>query len=191
MNNVDHFVDEVYAELEKLYNKDKNLKKGLLGNEPLKTIFNHYSEWLANNLAISPKVAANAIYKDVINVGYLDFVNKKLKKGVQLKGEPNFNLIYGSIEEIDRLYKTLTQLQNQNPSRFNLIVSALEKVKEISDQVKPAKNIFGKTTNVAKQNILSFKMPRYATFETFMRMSDSQLKTYLKKLDKSIIPPMP
>jgi hypothetical protein len=150
MNNVDQFVDQVYEELERLYIKDKNIKKSLLGNEPIKKIFDNYDQWLANNISLSPKIAANAIYKDVISIGYIDFVNKKIKKGVQLKGEPSFNLIYGTQKEIDQGYKLLTALKNQNPNKYNLVVTALEKIKEISDQVKPAKNIFGKTTNVAK-----------------------------------------
>lgn len=192
MSNTDQFVDEVYAELERLYSKDKSIKKGLLGKEPMKTIFNNYSDWLATNLSMSPKVAANAIYKDVISIGYLDFMNKKLKRGVQLKGEPNYNLIYGTQQEIDQAYNTLRQLEQQNNPKFQLVTTALEKVKTISDQVKPAKNIFGKTTNVAKQQVQSFKMPRFSTLQTFLKMTDQQLKKYISQLDKSIQqPPTP
>jgi len=187
MNNTDQYVDAVYAELERLYGKDNNIKKGLLGNEPMKTIFNHYSEWLANNLALSPKVAANAIYKDVIKVGYFNFMNKGLKKGIQLKGEPGFNLIYGSQSEIDEAVKMLTQIKNQDQSRYNLILTALEKVKALSDQVKPAKNIFGgRTTNQAKSAVKSFKLPTYGTLETFLKMSNQQLGSYILQLNKSI-----
>lgn len=187
MSNVDQFVDAVYVELEKLYNKDKNIKKGLLGNEPMKTIFNQYSDWLANNLALSPKVAANAIYRDVARIGYFNFNDKQLKKGVQLKGESGFNLIYGTQEEIDRAYRILTEIKNKDQSRYGLIVTALEKVKQISDQVKPAKNLFGgRTTNVAKQTVKSFKLPRFGTLETFLNMSNQQLGSYVSQLDKSI-----
>lgn len=187
MNNTDQFVDAVYVELERLYGKDTNIKKGLLGNSPMQTIFNHYSEWLANNLALSPKVAANAIYNDVIKVGYFNFVNKELKKGVQLKGEPGFNLIYGAQPEIDKAIKILTQIKNQDQSKYNLMLVALEKVKELSDQVKPAKNIFGgRTTNQAKSAVKSFKLPTYGTFETFLKMSNQQLGSYILKLNKSI-----
>jgi hypothetical protein len=189
MSNTDQFVDAVYAELERLYEKDKNIKKGLLGQEPLKTIFTNYSDWLATNLAMSPKIAANAIYKDVIGIGYIDFMRRKLKRGVQLKNEPNYNFIYGTQQEIDQSYNLLRQLEQQNNQKFQLVTTALEKVKQISDQVKPAKNIFGKTTNVAKQQVQSFKMPRFATLETFLKMNDSQLKTYIKQLDKSIVAP--
>jgi hypothetical protein len=186
MNSTDQFVDAVYAELEKLYARDQNIQKGLLGNEPMKTIFNNYSDWLANNLALSPRVAANSIYKDVMGVQYRDFGNKKLVKGVQLPGERGFNLIYGSQPEINKGIQLMTQLKNQNPQRYNLILTALEKIKTVSDEVKPAKNIFGKTTNVAKQQADIVKMPRLGTLETFLKMNDAQLKNYLGQLNRAL-----
>lgn len=186
MSSTDQFVDDVYAELEKLYDKDKNIQKGLLGDEPMKIIFNNYSDWLANNLALTPRVAANAIYKDVIGVQYRDFGNKKLKKGVQLPGERGFNLIYGSQPEINKAIQIMTQLKNQNPNRYNLILNALEKIKTVSDEVKPAKNIFGKTTNVAKQQADVVKMPRLGTLETFLNLNDAQLKNYIGQLNRAL-----
>src|SRR5579859_4572408 len=115
MDNTNAFVDQVYLELVGLYGKDKNIKKQLLGREPIKKIFDIYSDWLAQNLALNPKVAANAIYKDVIRVGYLDFANRGLKRGVQLKGQSGFNLIYGTQKEIDAAAQTMNTLKAQNP----------------------------------------------------------------------------
>lgn len=186
MYNVDQFVDAVYDELEKLYTKDKNYQKRLLGNTPMKKIFDNYADWLAYNSGLSPKVAANAIYKDVIRVGYIDFVNKGLKKNVQLKGETGFSLIFGNAKEIDYGYKLMTDLKNKDQAKYNLVLTALEKVKQISDTVKPAKNIFGKTTNVAKQDIQQFKLPKLTTLQTFLKMNNNQLSQYIKQLDASI-----
>jgi hypothetical protein len=186
MSNTDQFVDEVYSELEKLYGKDQNMQKGLLGTSPMTTIFKYYSDWLANNLALSPRVAANAIYKDVIGVQYRDFENRKLKKGIQLPGERGFNFIYGSQPEIDKAIQIMTQLKNENPNKYNLILSALEKIKTVSDEVKPAKNIFGKTTNVAKQQTDIVKMPRLGTLETFLKLNDAQLKNYIGQLNRAL-----
>lgn len=186
MNSTDQFVDEVYSELEKLYEKDMNMQKGLLGSSPITMIFKYYSDWLANNLALSPKVAANAIYKDVIGVQYRDFQNKKLKKGVQLPGERGFNFIYGSQQEIDQAIRMMTELKNQNPNRYNLILNALEKIKTVSDEVKPAKNIFGKTTNISKQQADIVKMPRLGTLESFFKLNDAQLKKYIAQLNNAL-----
>lgn len=187
MSNVDQFVDDVYNELEKLYKRDQNLQKDFLGDQPIARIFDYYSDWLVNNLALSPRVAANAIYKDVQNINYRDFGNRSLKKGVQIKGQAGFNLIYGSQVEIDRAVKLLTQIRNQSEDRYELIVNALEKVKMISDKVKPEKNIFtGKlnTTSIEQNKML--KMPRIGTVETFLKMSDNQLKNYINTLNKSL-----
>lgn len=182
MSNVDQFVDQVYDELERLYGKDKNFRKGLLGNEPIKKIFDVYADWVAVNTTLSPRVVANTIYKDIIGVGYLDFARRKVKRGTQVNGMPSFNLIYGSQKEIDTAMKLMTQLKNQDPKRYDLILFALEKVKEVSEGIKPAKNIFGKTTNVAKQEVMNLKMPRLATLQTFLKLNDNQIKSYIAKL---------
>lgn len=191
MGNTNAFVDQVYLELVGLYGKDKNIKKQLLGREPIKKIFDIYSDWLAQNLALNPKVAANAIYKDVIRVGYLDFANRTLKKGVQLKGQPGFNLIFGTQKEIDAANQTMAMLKNQNEVKYSLMITALQKIKELSDRAKPAKNIFGKTTNVAKQAVAPLKMPTYATFNLLMKMNEKQLQSYIAKFNKSLPQPTP
>jgi hypothetical protein len=181
-NQVDQFVDQVYDELERLYAKDKNFKKGLLGNEPIKKMFDIYGDWLAVNVSLSPKVAANTIYKDAIGVGYLDFAQRKIKRGVQIQGMPSFNLIYGTQKEIDQAMKMMAQVKIEDPKKYDLVLLALEKVKEVSDGVKPAKNIFGKTTNVAKQQVMNLKMPKLSTLETFLKLSENQLRSYVAKL---------
>jgi len=191
MDNTNAFVDQVYLELVGLYGKDKNIKKQLLGREPIKKIFDIYSDWLAQNLALNPKVAANAIYKDVIRVGYLDFANRGLKRGVQLKGQSGFNLIYGTQKEIDAAAQTMNTLKAQNPVKYSLMITALQKIKELSDRAKPAKNIFGKTTNVAKQAVAPLKMPTYGTFNLLMKMNEKQLQAYIAKFGKALPKPAP
>ncbi len=181
-NDVDLFVDQVYDELERLYGKDRNYQKGLLGNEPMKKIFDIYGDWLAVNTMISPKVAANTIYRDVIKVGYLDFARRQIKRGVQVQGMPSFNVIYGTQKEIDQASKILAQLKTQNPQKFDTVMLALQKVKEVSDGVKPSPNIFGKATNLAKQQAVTMKLPKLATLNTFMSMNDGQLRSYVGKL---------
>jgi len=186
MSKVNSFVDAVYDHLEALYNKDKNYRKTMLGNEPIKRIFDNYSDWLSTNLALSPKVAANAIYKDLIGINYFDFPNKKLKPGVAINNTPSFDGIYGTPQEIKKAKGILAQLQQENPKKYNLVLKCLQKVKTVSDTVKPAKNLFGKTTNVAKQDVASFKMPKLSTLETFMKMSEPQLMQYIGQLDNTI-----
>lgn len=191
MDNTNEFVDKVFLELVGLYGKDKNIKKQLLGRQPITKLFDMYSDWLAQNLALNPKVAANAIYKDVIRVGYLDFANRALKRGVQLKGQTGFNLIYGTQKEIDAAAQTLNSLKIQNQQKYSLLITALQKIKELSDRAKPAKNIFGKTTNIAKQAVAPLKMPTYATFNLLMKMNEKQLQAYIAKFTKSLPQPVP
>jgi hypothetical protein len=183
---LDAWVDKVYEELEDLYSRDKNYKKYLLGNYPMKKIFDEYADWLAVNSTLSPRVAANTLYKDVIGVGYFDFARKKVKRGYQLLGIPSFNLIYGTQKEIDQANQILNQLKANDPKRYDLIKFALEKTKEVSDTVTPAKNIFGKTTNIAKQQTI--KMPRLATLQSFMSMNDNQIRSYVAKFHKAAQP---
>jgi len=186
MSNVDKFVDAVYDHLEHLYKRDKNYRKMMLGNEPIKKIFQYYSDWLATNRGLSPKVAANSIYKDIIGVNYFDFANRKLKPGVMINNIPSFDMIYGTPQEIKKAKGIMAQLQQENPKKYNLVLKCLQKVRTISDSVKPAKNLFGRTTNVAKQDIASFKMPKLSTLETFLKMSDSQLMQYIGQLEQTI-----
>lgn len=185
MNN-DQFVDGVYDELENLFNKDQNLNKNTLGTDPILKIFDIYSDWLANNLALSPKVAANTIYKDTQAVNYLDFDNRKIKRGVQIKGEPNFNMIYGSQKEIDIVRKTLDKLKIDNPEKHDLIVKLLGLIKGYADKVKPDKNLYGgKITNLAKMDVSPEQhMPRYGTFNVLLKMNTKQLTDYIGKMKK-------
>lgn len=187
MNNAtDQFVDSVYDALEKLYEKDKNFQKHLLGNEPIKKLFDVYSDWLANNLAISPKVAANTIYRDAIGVGYMDFTRRKIKRGVSLKGEIPFNLIYGTQKEIDQAIKLMTNLKNENPNKYELVLTALEKIKEMNDNIKPVKNIFGKTTNVSKLSVAPLKMPQINSLLGLLKMDEKQIQAYLNKFNSAL-----
>lgn len=185
-NNPDAFVDAVYDAIETLYKKDKNVKKQMLGGSPAAKLIGVYSDWLANNLGLSPRLAANSIYRDTMRVGYLDFPNRALKKGVQLKNEPGLNLIYGDQKQIDQANKTMQQIQANDPTRHQILLTALQKVKQLSDTVKPAKNIFGKTTAQAKKNITNFKMPTMQTFLLFQKMSNQQLNDYIKKIQKAL-----
>lgn len=188
MNNEQaQFVDSVYDELSKLFNKDKNPKKSLLGNDPILTIFDQYSDWLVNNFSLSPKVAANEIYKDVIAVQYYQFGNKRLKRGVQLKNKPSFNTIYGSQKEIDEANKILKDLEAKNPKKHQLVVTALTKIKQMADKVKPEKNLFGKTKNVAKQNVATLQqMPRFGTLKTLISKNEKELTDYINKFTTSL-----
>lgn len=182
----DQFVDAVYDELEILYNKDKNYSKATLGNDPILKLFEIYSDWLANNLALSPKVAAHTIYRDAQGVNYRDFGNRKIKRGVQLKNQPNFNMIYGTQQEIDAAKQALDNLKIKNPQKHDLIVELLGLIKNYADQIKPEKNIFGgRTTNLAKQDVSAQQqMPRYGTLNVLMKMNVKQLTDYKKKFSK-------
>lgn len=184
--NSDQFVDGVHDELERLFNKDQNPDKNILGTDPILKIFDIYSDWLANNLALSPKVAANTIYKDTQGVGYLDFDRRKIKRGAQIKGEPNFNMIYGSQKEIDTVRQTLDVLKSKNPEKHDLIVKLLGLIKGYADKIKPEKNLYGgKTTNLAKMDVSPEQhMPRYGTFNVLLKMNTKQLTDYMSKFKK-------
>ena len=186
--NSDQFVDSVYDEISDLFEKDNNIKKNNLGNNPIVKIFDIYSDWIANNMGVSPTVAANAIYKDVKNVGYLNFEGRKLKRGVQLKGELGFNQIYGTQKEIDQATTLLTDLKQKNPKKYELVVTALDKIKSIANTIKPEKNIFGgKTTNIAKQYVSAqHQMPRYGTLQTLLKLNEKQLGDYIRKFNKVV-----
>lgn len=186
MSNIDQWVDQVYVELEDLFARDKNYGKYMLGNYPMKRIFDVYSDWLSVNSTLSPRVAANTVYKDIQGVGYYDFNRRKIKKGIQVHGMPSFNVVYGTQKEIDEANRLLGQLKNQDAKRYDLIMFALEKIKDVSDTVKPAKNIYGKTTNLAKQEAV--KMPRLGTLLTFLKMNDLQIRSYIAKFHKTVQP---
>jgi hypothetical protein len=186
MNNTDSFVDAVYDSLEKLYQKDKNFQKNLLGNEPILKLFDVYSDWLAYNLSLNPKVAANTIYKDAIGVGYMNFANRKIKKGAQINKQKNFNLIYGSEQEINEAIKLMSMLKQKNSQKYYLVIDALEKIKEMNDYVKPAKNIFGKTTNLAKSNIQPLKMPQINSLKGLLKMDNPEIQQYINKFDAAL-----
>lgn len=184
--NSDQFVDAVYDELESLYNKDKDHTKASLGNDPILKLFEIYSDWLANNLALSPKVAAHAIYRDAQEVKFRDFGNRKIKRGVQLKNQPNFNMIYGTQQEIDATNRALNDLKIKNVEKHNLIVELLGLIKNYADQIKPEKNLFGgRTTNIAKQDVSTQQhMPRFGTFNVLLKMNVKQLTDYKNKFKK-------
>ena len=46
---------------------------------------------------------------------------------------PSFNLIYGTQKEIDQAIKMMAQVKIQDPKKYDLVLLALEKVKEVSD----------------------------------------------------------
>ncbi len=189
MNDFNKWFDQLYIEIENLYRRDKNFKKYNLGNNPMDKIFDEYADWIALRTTLSPKVAANKIYKNLIDINYVDF-NRKLKRNSPMDNDtiPAFSLIYGTPKEIDQSTKILSQLQQQDPKRYDLIVFALEKVKEVSDKVQPSKNIFGKTTGSSIKTSNSLKMPRLGTLQSFLNMNDDQIKSYVAKFHTTAQP---
>lgn len=186
MSNIDQFVDEVYDDLKSLYNRDTNFQKNLLGRDPMKKLFDIYSDWLAYNSSLSPKIAANIIYKDAMSVGYLDFANRKIKKGVQIHKQSGFNLIYGNQKEIDEAVKIMTQLKQKNPQKYELVMTALEKMKSVSDKIKPKKNPLGKTTNISKQAIAPMKQPTLLSLKSFVNDDEKKIKDYIQRMDGAL-----
>jgi hypothetical protein len=186
MSNTDNFVDAVYDSLEKLYEKDTNFQKQLLGNEPIVKLFDVYSDWLAFNQSLNPKIAANTIYKDAIRVGYMDFGNRKLKKNTKIDKQQNFNLIYGSEQDINEAIKLMTILKQKNIEKYYVVLEALEKIKEMNDYVKPSKNIFGKTTNAAKLNVAPLKMPQINSLKGLLNMDIPEILEYINKFDNAL-----
>lgn len=187
MDNIDEeFVNELFDELVDLYEKDKNVNKKLLGSEPVMKIIENYSDWLIYNMSESPKVVANELYRDVKNIRYTNFGAKGLKKGVAPKSHKNFNLIYGNEKQIDDVYKKMNQLKETDPNKYELTTNVLQKIKELSDFIKPEKNIFGKTTNIAKKNVDSFKQPNHNTFMGLIKYDSKQLNTYLQQINSII-----
>jgi len=187
MDNVDQFVDGVYDELTKLFEKDKDAKKHLLGNDPLAKLFDNYSDWLANNASLSPSVAAHAIYRDVKGIGYIDFEKRKLKRGVNLAGETGFNIIYGTQKEIDAAQKLLNDLKEKDGDKYQVLIEVLTTLKQMSDNIKPQKNIYGgKVTNQSKETIKQFKQPTFSALNGALKMSVQELQAYLAKMKKLI-----
>lgn len=188
MNNdaINQFVDEVYDDLKSLYDKDRNFQKNLLGREPIKKLFDIYSDWIAYNSSLSPKIVANAIYKDAMGVGYLDFANRKIKKGVQLNKQFGFNLIYGTQKEIDEAMKIMVQLKEKNPEKYDLVLTALEKIKHLSDRIKPAKNPLGKTTNIAKQAVQPMRLPTLISLKSLVKDDNKIISDFIKRADAGL-----
>lgn len=186
MDNVDKFVNELYDELLSLYKKDKNVNKKLLGSEPINRVIDNYVDWIVKNMGQSPKITANDIYHDLKNIRYTNFNARQLRGDVSSKKHKNFNLIYGNIKQIDDAIILMDQLKNTDPDKHALVTTALEKIKELSDYIKPEKNIFGKTTNIAKKNIETFKQPNNNTFMGLLKYNTKELTEYIRQINAII-----
>lgn len=174
----DEWVDAIVDELEKLYAKDTDHRKALLGKDYIRTIFDHYSNWIAKNQNLNAIQVARSIFKDLKSIGYYDYQNQKLNAKGQHQ-DSYFDLIYGSIKEINEAYAQLTKLKATNPKKYNLVVSCLEMIKGISDKSAMTKFSGAK---LVKAGII--KSPTFSTFSMLMKMNEKQLMNSLQKWKK-------
>lgn len=174
----DEWVDQIVDELEKLYAKDTDHRKALLGHDYIRTIFDHYSDWIAKNQNLNAVQVARSIFKDLKGIGYYDYQNQKLNAKGQHQ-DSYFDLIYGSIKEINEVYNELAKLKSINQKKYDLVVACLQMIKGISDKSTTTKFSGAKLVKTG-----AIKSPTIVTFNMLMKMNEKQLMNSLRKWKK-------